>query len=103
MRPVMDSYTFFSLSLRASKNYGYFHFVSYGIFAHWFSLNQMLKSSVSFATEVEKLKSLFAENHGHPEKNVDCKLHFLPCIDILNAFTISENICLTKHADSITV
>ena len=27
---------------------------SYGFFAHWFSLNQMFKFSVSFATEVEK-------------------------------------------------
>ena len=29
-------------------------YVSYCIFAHWFSLNQMFKFSVSFATEVEK-------------------------------------------------
>ena len=28
--------------------------MSYGIFAHWFSLDQMFKFSVSFATEVEK-------------------------------------------------
>ena len=35
-------------------NYGYFHYVGYGIFPHWFSLNQMLKFSVLFATEVEK-------------------------------------------------
>ena len=34
-----------------------FH-VTYGIFAHWFSLNQMflIKFSVSFATEVEKTR-----------------------------------------------
>ena len=37
----------------ASTTYG-FHYVSYGMFAHWFSLNQMFKFSVSFATEVEK-------------------------------------------------
>ena len=28
--------------------------MSYGIFAHWFSLDQRFKFSVSFATEVEK-------------------------------------------------
>ena len=28
--------------------------MSYGIFAHWFGLDQMFKFSVSFATEVEK-------------------------------------------------
>ena len=39
---------------KASTSYGYFHYVSYGIFAHWFSLDQMFKFSVSFATEVEK-------------------------------------------------
>ena len=38
----------------STTSYGYFHYVSYGIFAHWFSLNQMFKFSVSFATEVEK-------------------------------------------------
>ena len=27
------------------------------------------------------------------EKTVDCKLHFLSCIDIFNAFRISENVC----------
>ena len=46
---------FFSLSLlEVSTSYGYFHYVSYGIFAHWFSLDQMFKFSVSFATKVEK-------------------------------------------------
>ena len=30
------------------------HYVSHGIFAHWFSLDQMFKFSVSFGTEVEK-------------------------------------------------
>ena len=40
--------------MRASTSYGHFHYVSYGIFAHWFSLDQMFKFSVSFATEVEK-------------------------------------------------
>ena len=39
---------------KASTSYGYFHYVSYGIFAHWFSLDQMFKFSVSFGTEVEK-------------------------------------------------
>ena len=39
---------------KASTSYGYFHYVSYGIFAHWFSLDQMFKFLVSFATEVEK-------------------------------------------------
>ena len=38
----------------STTSYGYFHYVSYGIFAHWFSLNQMFKFSVSFATEVER-------------------------------------------------
>ena len=45
---------FFLTFFKASTSYGYFHCVSYGIFAHWFSLNQMFKFSVSFATEVEK-------------------------------------------------
>ena len=44
----------FSTFFKASTSYGYFHYVSYGIFAHWFSLDQMFKFSVSFATEVEK-------------------------------------------------
>ena len=44
----------FSHFLKASTSYGYFHYASYDIFAHWFSLNQMFKFSVSFATEVEK-------------------------------------------------
>ena len=45
---------FFLTFFKTSTNYGYFHYVSYGIFPHWFSLNQLLKFSVSFATEVEK-------------------------------------------------
>ena len=45
---------FFLTFFKASTSYGYFHYVSYGIFAHWFSLDQMFKFSVSFATEVEK-------------------------------------------------
>ena len=45
---------FFLTFFKASTNYGYFHYVSYGIFAHWFSSNQMFKWTVSFATEVEK-------------------------------------------------
>ena len=44
----------FSTFFKANTSYGYFHYVSYGIFAHWFSLDQMFKFSVSFATEVEK-------------------------------------------------
>ena len=48
---------FFLTFVKASTtSYGYFHYVSYGIFAHWFSLNQMSKFSVSFATEVERNK-----------------------------------------------
>ena len=43
---------------KASTTYGYFHYVSYGIFAYWFSLDQMFKVSVSFATEVEKKNRL---------------------------------------------
>ena len=31
-----------------------FNYVSHVIFAHWFSLDQMFKFLVSFATEVEK-------------------------------------------------
>ena len=46
--------SFFLASFKASTSYGYFHYVSYGIFAHWFSLEQMFKFSVLFATEVEK-------------------------------------------------
>ena len=45
---------FFLTFFKASTSYGYFHYVSYCVFAHWFSLNQMFKFSVSFATEVEK-------------------------------------------------
>ena len=45
---------FFLTFFKTSTNYGYFPYVSYGIFPHWFSLNQLLKFSVSFATEVEK-------------------------------------------------
>ena len=39
---------------KASTSYGYFHYVSYGSFAHWFSLDQMFKFSVSLASDVEK-------------------------------------------------
>ena len=45
---------FFLTFFKANASYGYFHYVSYSIFAHWFSLNQMFKFSVSFAAEVEK-------------------------------------------------
>ena len=45
---------FFLTFFKASTSCGYFHYVSCGIFAHWFSLDQMFKFSVSFATEVEK-------------------------------------------------
>ena len=45
---------FFLTFFKASTSYGYFHYVSHGIFAHWFSLDQMFKFSVGFATEVEK-------------------------------------------------
>ena len=45
---------FFLSFFKARTNYGYFHYVGYGIFPFWFSLNQMLKFSVLFATEVEK-------------------------------------------------
>ena len=45
---------FFLTFFKASTRYRYLHCVSCGIFAHWFSLNQMFKFSVSFATEVEK-------------------------------------------------
>ena len=44
----------FSTFFKASTSYAYFHYVSYGIFAHWFSLNQMFKFSILFATGVEK-------------------------------------------------
>ena len=44
----------FSYFLKASTSYGHFRYVSYDIFAYWFSLNQMFKFSVSFAAEVEK-------------------------------------------------
>ena len=38
---------FFLTFVKASTtSYGYFHYVSYGIFAHWFSLKQMFKFSV---------------------------------------------------------
>ena len=45
---------FFLTFFKASTGYGYFHYVSYGILAHWFSLDQMFKFSVLFATEVER-------------------------------------------------
>ena len=45
---------FFLTFFKARASFGYFHYVSYGIFAHWFSLNQVFKFSVSFATKVEK-------------------------------------------------
>ena len=43
---------------KGSTSYGYFHYVSHGIFAHWFSLDQMFKFSVSFGTEVEKKQTI---------------------------------------------
>ena len=45
---------FFLTFFKATTSHGYFHYVSYGIFACWFSLDQMFKFSVLFATEVEK-------------------------------------------------
>ena len=48
------SLNFFLTFCKASTSYGYFHYVSYGFLAHWFSLDQMFKFSVSFATKVEK-------------------------------------------------
>ena len=45
---------FFLTFVKASTSYGYCHYVNYGIFTHWFSLDQMFKFSVSCATEVEK-------------------------------------------------
>ena len=59
---------FFLTFFKASTSYGYFHYGSYGIFAHWFSLNQMFKFSVSFATEVEKNRP----SHG-PRSTKDLK------------------------------
>ena len=46
--------SFFLAFFKASTSYGYFYYVSYGIFAHWLSSNQIFKFTVSFATEVEK-------------------------------------------------
>ena len=43
---------------KTSTSYGYFRYVSYGIFAYWLSLNQVFKFAVSFATEVEKSRLL---------------------------------------------
>ena len=55
---------------KACTSYGYFHYVSYGIFAHWFSLNQMFKCLVSFATEVSSTKDLKrATGHLSPPTN----------------------------------
>ena len=61
---------FFLTFFKASTSYGYFHYVSYGIFAHWFSLNQIFKFSVSFATEVRSTKDLKrATGHLSPPTN----------------------------------
>ena len=51
-------FVIFLIFFKASTNYRFFHYVTYGIFAHWFNLNQMfvIKFSVSFATEVEKTR-----------------------------------------------
>ena len=49
IRKLLIFLTFFKVSI----SYGNFLYVSYGIFAHWFSLNPMFEFSVSFATEVE--------------------------------------------------
>ena len=61
---IRNFLTFF----KAGTSYGFFHYVTCGIFAHWFSLNQMfvIKFSVSFATEVEKTRPshVFFLNRG---------------------------------------
>ena len=50
---------FFAVFKASTTTYGHFHQnVSYGIFAHWFSLNQIFKFSVSFATEEEKKQTI---------------------------------------------
>ena len=51
-------FVIFLTFFKASTNYRFFHYVTYGIFAHWFSLNQMfvIKFSVSFATAIEKTR-----------------------------------------------
>ena len=53
-------FVIFLTFFKATTSYGFFHYVTYCIFAHWFSLNQMfvIKFSVSFATEVEKTRLL---------------------------------------------
>ena len=53
-----DSSTFFSLTSRLLPAMDCFHYVTYGIFTLWFSLNQMfvIKFSVAFATVVEKTR-----------------------------------------------
>ena len=51
---------FFSLTLRLAPAVDCFHYVTYDIFALWFSPNQMfvIKFSVSFATVVERTRPL---------------------------------------------
>ena len=53
-----DSLTFFSLTSRLVPSMDCFHYVTYGIFALRFSLNQIfvIKFSVSFATVVERTR-----------------------------------------------
>ena len=53
-----ESSTFFSLTSRLLPAMDCFHYVAYGIFALWFSLNQMfvIKFSVSFATVVKRTR-----------------------------------------------
>ena len=60
--------SFFLAFFKASTSYGYFHYVSYGIFAHWFSSNQMFKFTVSFATEVKKDRP----SHGCFNRGLRC-------------------------------
>ena len=83
----------FSTFFKASTSYGYFHYVSYGIFAHWFSLDQMFKFSVSFATEVEKNRPLHGQclNRG-PRSTKDLKRatgHLSPVVIMENVYPCS--------------
>ena len=106
---------FFLTLFKASTSYGYFHYVSYGIFAHWFSLNLMFKFSVSFATEVEKNRPSHGQcfNRG-PHWTKDLKRQpdtFLlqqityvtwnPCFPVV----IMENVypCSFKYVKSVAV
>ena len=97
-------FTFF----KASTSYGFFHHVTYGIFAHWFSLNQMFvtKFSVSFATEVEKTRPphVFLNRGLRSTKN--CKratAHLSPPTDNVRALKsplLSWKTCILVHLNA---